>query len=150
MLLNVIERNGNASSSFWNEFDRLQDEISGSFFSGGGFTRNHYNPPVNVYVDKDDALLTALVPGYEPSSIELSVVENKVNIKGTQKQTEIPQEYEVHRQEIVSKDFSRTVELPFRVDADRVDARFKNGILNVKLPKAEADKPRKISVQIET
>ncbi|MBP9886294.1 MAG: Hsp20/alpha crystallin family protein [Leptospiraceae bacterium] len=148
MLLNVIERNGQASS-FWNELDRLQDEISGGFFSGGGFTRNHYNPPVNVYVNKDDALLTALVPGYDPSSIELSIVENKVHIKGNQKQTEIPQNFEVHRQEIVNKDFSRTVELPFRVNLDRVDARFKNGVLTVKLPKAEADKPRKISVQIE-
>ncbi|MBP7282660.1 MAG: Hsp20/alpha crystallin family protein [Leptospiraceae bacterium] len=147
MLLNVIERNGNGSS-LWNELDRLHEELSGSLFSSGGFTKNYYNPPVNVYVNKDDVLLTALVPGYEPSSIELSIVENKVQIKGTHK-PESQEGYEIHRQEIVAKDFQRTVELPFRVDADKVEAKFKNGILNVKLPKAEADKPKKIIVQIE-
>jgi HSP20 family protein len=148
MLLNVIERNGRGTS-LWNELDRLHDELSGGFFSGGGFTRNYYNPPVNVYVNKDDALLTALVPGYEPSSIELSIIENKVQIKGEQKQPELQEGFEVHRQEIVNKDFQRTIELPFRVDSERVEARFKNGVLSVKLPKAEADKPKKISVKIE-
>lgn len=148
MLLNVIERNGNGSS-LWNELDRLHDELSGGFFSGGGSTRSYHNPPVNVYINKDDVLLTALVPGFEPSNIELSIIENKVQIKGVGKKLEGLEGYEVHRQEIENRDFERTIELPFRVDANRTDAKFKNGILSVKLPKAEADKPKKISVHFE-
>lgn len=148
MFLNVMERN-RIGASLWNELDRLHDELSGGFFSNGGFTRNQYNPAVNVYVNKDDVLLTALIPGYDPSKIELAVIENKVQIKGVAQQPEEQAGVEIHRQEIINKDFERTIELPFRVDADRVEAKFKNGILNVKLPKAEADKPRKISVQID-
>ncbi|HMV43235.1 MAG TPA: Hsp20/alpha crystallin family protein [Leptospiraceae bacterium] len=148
MLLNVIERNGNGSS-LWNELDRLHDELAGGFFSLGGSTRNYHNPPVNVYINKDEALLSALIPGYDPQSIELSVIENKVQIKGTQPKEVTGEKYELHRQEIDQRDFERTIELPFRVDAEKVDAKFKNGILNVKLPKAEADKPKKISVQLE-
>lgn len=148
MLLNVIERNGRGSS-LWNELDRLHDELSGGFFSGGGATRGFHNPPVNVYLNQDDVLLTALVPGFDPSSIELLIIENKVQIKGTHKKAEGLEGYETHRQEIENRDFDRTIELPFRVDSNKVDAKFKNGILSVKLPKAEADKPKKISVQIE-
>lgn len=148
MLLNVIERNRNGSS-LWNELDRLHDELSEGFFSGGGSTRSYHNPPVNVYINQDDVLLTALVPGFEPSGIELLIIENKVQIKGTNKNKEGQAGYEIHRQEIENTDFNRTIELPFRVDSSKVEAKFKNGILNVKLPKAEADKPKKISVQIE-
>lgn len=148
MLLNVIERNGNGSS-LWNELDKLHDEIAGGFFSLGGSTRNYQNPPVNVYINKDDALVSALVPGFEPQSIELSVIENKIRIKGNQSKDNSQEGYELHRQEIDQRDFERTIELPFRVDVEKVEAKFKNGILNVRLPKAEADKPKKISVQLE-
>ena len=85
---NVIERNGRGSS-LWNELDRLHDELSGGFFSGGGATRGFHNPPVNVYLNQDDVLLTALVPGFDPSSIELLIIENKVQIKGTHKRRKV-------------------------------------------------------------
>lgn len=147
MLLNVLERNGRGSS-LWNELDRLHDELSGGFFTGGS-TGNYHNPPVNVYMNQEDALLTALVPGFDLGSIELLIIENKVQLKGIHKKTENLDGYETHRQEIESRDFDRVIELPFRVDANRVEANFKNGILSVKLPKAEADKPKKISVKIE-
>ena len=148
MLLNVIERNG-YGQSLWNELDRLHDELSGGFFSRGGSTRGFHNPPVNVYINKDEVLLTALVPGFDPSDIELSIIENRIQIKGTNKRVENQEGYEIHCQEVENKNFDRTVELPFRVDANKADAKFKNGILSVNLSKAEADKPKKITVQIE-
>lgn len=148
MLLNVLERHGHASS-FWNELDKLQEDLAGNFFTVGGFTRNYYNPPVNIYTNKDNILLIALVPGYESENIEISIVENKVQIKGLSKQTENLVGSEIQRQEIVNKDFQRTIELPFRIDSDQTEATCKNGILHVKLTKAEVDKPKKITVHFE-
>jgi len=52
-----------------------------------------------------------------------------------------------HRRERGSGEFTRTMEPPYRIDAQRVDARFKNGVLSVRLPRAEEDKPRKIAVK---
>ena len=60
---------------------------------------------------------------------------------------ELPEEANYLRRELRSGDFSRTFQLPFNVDANKVEATFENGILHLSVPRAEADKPRKIAVK---
>jgi HSP20 family protein len=128
--------------------DRLQTEFTNSVFGGNSTYYTSY-PPVNLYSNEEEVLLVALVPGYEPDSIDISVKENKVTIKGTQKQENVAEGVEVLRQEIFNRDFIRSIELPFTVDSSKVDAVYKNGALYVKLPKIEAEKPKKIQIKTQ-
>jgi HSP20 family protein len=104
-------------------------------------------PALNVWAKDDDMLVTAELPGFSPDSINLSVLGNTLTLSGSRKEEELPEGAQVHRRECACGEFSRTVRLPYTVDADKVEAAFENGILTVKLARAEADKPRKISVK---
>jgi HSP20 family protein len=143
MILGVLERNG-----FWNEVDRIQEELTNSLLRGGVSRYNGY-PSINVYNSEDEAIMTALVPGYSSEEIEVSVVGNRVILKGNASKSEKAEKGELVRQEFLDKEFVRTLELPFPVESGKVDARFKNGILTIRLPKAESEKPKKISISVQ-
>lgn len=104
-------------------------------------------PPLNTWVSQDGALVTAELPGIEPDGIELSVVNDTLTIKGSHQLCALKEGETLHRQERGSGQFSRSIQLPFKIEADKVDAKFSKGILEICLPRAESEKPRKISVQ---
>jgi len=104
-------------------------------------------PPMNVTQDDDNFYLRAEIPGIKPSELAISALRNRVLVAGKR---EIPQEHaqvSYHRKERADGSFSRTVILPLEVNADRVDARYADGILTLTLPKAEEAKPRAINVR---
>ena len=70
-----------------------------------------------------------------------------LSISGERKPEEAAPNTNYHRRERTYGTFSRTIQLPFMVDADKVQAGFRNGVLQIKLPRAEADKPKRISIQ---
>ncbi|MCB1160438.1 MAG: Hsp20/alpha crystallin family protein [Leptospiraceae bacterium] len=131
--------------NIWNDLERLQNELSGGL-GNAFFSRQGYFPPVNLYTNKDEIVMVVQVPGFEPDDIEITVVDTKVNLKGTRKGGDL-EGMDIHRQETHSKDFIRSIELPYQVNSEKVEAAYKNGILKVVLPKAEAEKPRKIAVK---
>jgi len=105
-------------------------------------------PPVNVTQDSDRFVVRAEVPGIRSSDLEISALRNRVSITGRR---EIPQErgerVSYHRRERAEGTFSRTLALPTEIDADRVEARYADGVLTLTLPKAEAAKARQIVVK---
>jgi HSP20 family protein len=104
-------------------------------------------PPLNITQDDDNFYLRAEIPGIKPAELSISALRNRVSISGKR---EIPREHErvsYHRKERPEGAFNRAVTLPTEVDAERVDARYADGILTLKLPKAEQAKPRQISVK---
>jgi HSP20 family protein len=106
-------------------------------------------PLVNIWINGDEAVLTTEIPGIEAKDVEISVVGKSVSLRGSRK-PEVGQEGEVfHRRERWYGSFSKTIELPFNIEADAVEARFQKGVLHVTLPKAQADKPRTIKVKSE-
>jgi HSP20 family protein len=103
-------------------------------------------PPINVTQDDDHFYVRAEVPGIGPEALSISALRNRLSISGKR---EIPAENErvsYHRRERAEGSFSRTVSLPTEVDADRVEARCRNGVLTITLPKAAAARPRQIVV----
>jgi len=132
------------------EMDRLRREmgrVMGSFSATPeGSWEPGVFPPVNVKEDADHYLLSAELPGVKPEDLEISVKGKQVSLQGERKSRELPEGARYHRRERNQAGFSRLVGLPSEVDADKVEARLENGVLHVKLPKAEAAKPRKISV----
>lgn len=103
-------------------------------------------PPVNITQDDDNFYLRAEVPGIKPNELSISAVRNRVSLAGKR---EIQPEHDrvsYHRKERAEGSFDRTVTMPTEVDADRVDARYADGILTLTLPKAEHARVKTIKV----
>jgi len=136
----------NGRRSFWREFDRLQREMNrivNDFVPGtlGSF------PPINIWADEESVLVMAELPGVEAEELDVSIVGDSVTLSG-ERRTEQADDGDVryHRQERWQGNFSRTMQLPFRIDAENVEANFRHGVLEVRLPRAAEDRPKKISV----
>jgi len=127
------------------EMARIQEEMN-RLFNETANTGEGAFPPANVWADADEALVTVELPGVNPSDIHLSVQNDELLIEGERKEFQFKEDEEVHRQERRFGPFKRNVALPFRVDSSRIDAKYRNGVLNVQLPRPEAEKPRKIQI----
>ncbi len=104
-------------------------------------------PPVNVLQGKEDAVVTAEMPGVTPDEIDVSVKGEVVTIRASRAVPEL-QEGEVwHRHERGHGEFVRAISLPHRVDSDKVEASYTDGVLRLVLPRLEADKTRRIEVK---
>jgi HSP20 family protein len=126
------------------EMLRLLESVAGDTFGEAGAG---VFPPMNVTQDDDNFYLRAEVPGIKPNELSISAVRNRVSIAGKR---EIQREHDrvsYHRKERAEGSFNRTVTLPTEVNAERVDARYADGILTLTLPKAEETKPRQITVR---
>ena len=104
-------------------------------------------PRLNLWEDEDQFYVEAELPGFSLDDLEVSVEGNQLSIQG--ERSKPADEAQWHRRERRYGTLQRTVELPTDVDADRVSATLTHGILTVSLAKAEATKPRKITVRTE-
>jgi HSP20 family protein len=106
-------------------------------------------PPVDIYEnDKHELVLKAEIPGMKREDIQLTVDNNMLTLHGEKKVEQEVTEERSHRVERTYGAFSRTFSLPSTVDAGKVSAEYKNGVLTVKLPLREEAKPKQISVAI--
>lgn len=134
----------------WREFERLQQEMNRVFadnaLSFGPRVTPDY-PAMNIWANDETVILTAELPGLTPENIDISVVGESVTLSGERKPEMLSENDRYHRRERGFGKFKRTIQLPFPVDATKVEALFDKGVLQVSLPRAEADKPRKITVK---
>ncbi len=108
-----------------------------------------WSPPVDIYETDENIVLKAELPGIERKDITLEVKENILTLKGDRKfEKEVKQE-NYHRVERSYGSFQRSFSLPSNIKRDRVEAEFKDGILEVTLPKAEVAKPKQIKVEVK-
>jgi HSP20 family protein len=135
--------------STWREMDRLQQEMNRVFESyyPARMRQAPGYPAMNVWTNENGVKLTAEVPGVHPEDIDINVVGETLTLSGTREAEELNESARYHRQERGYGKFTRSIQLPFPVDVNQVEATFKNGVLNIALPRAEADKPRKILVK---
>ncbi|RME08135.1 MAG: Hsp20/alpha crystallin family protein [Anaerolineae bacterium] len=136
--------------TIWRELDRLQREMDRLFdeFSPTRLRTAPDFPAMNVWADEESVIVTAELPGLESKDIEVNVLNGTLTLRGERKPEELPEGARVHRQERGYGRFSRTLELPYKVDVDKVKAVFKNGVLQITLPRAEEDRPKKIAVKV--
>jgi HSP20 family protein len=130
------------------EMQRVQREMN-RIFSGLGQPLTQEVPPVNVWVGESDTVVTAELPGVDPGGVDISVVGDALTISGFREAETLEEGESYHRQERNHGRFFRSLQLPFHVEAGKVEAKYDRGILRITLPRAEADKPRKISVKCE-
>lgn len=133
----------------WREMDRLQREMNRLFDT---YTPTRQRPApgypaMNIWANEEGLSLTAEVPGVRSEDIDISVVGETLTLTGERKPDELKEGARYHRQERGYGRFTRSIQLPFPVNVNKVEATFRNGILNVNLPRAEQDKPKKIAVK---
>jgi HSP20 family protein len=147
-----------ATWDVFKELDSLRREID-SAFRGAGYSKPFGTtflspvvtsrfPLVNFSEDAGHVYIEALVPGVEPKDIDLSVVRDTVTISGERKPFADKEDQVVHRAELGSGKFSRTLELPTDINPDKISAVCKDGIMQVTLAKAEHAKPKKIEIKL--
>jgi len=107
-------------------------------------------PAVDVYEGKDDVVIKAELPGLSKEDLSVQVTDSTLTIKGEKKREEEIKEEDYYSCERSFGAFTRAVDLPSEVKADQVKASFKNGVLEVRMPKTEEAKKRKaITVKID-
>lgn len=116
-----------------------------AYFEGMTTSTGVY-PPVNIFEKGGDLVLVAELPGIKKEDLQLQVKGNTVRLAG-ERVVNYGEKISYHRIERNSSKFDRTLKLPINVEADQVKAKYKDGILVISLPRAEADKPRQIAIQ---
>jgi len=133
------------------EFESLQDEINRLFdltrspTSRGLFERT-FSPALDVVENSDSYGVMCDLPGVDIKDLEISVADNVLTIKGEKKEL-LCGGSDVYSEQMSSGKFQRTVSLPLSVQADKVEAVLKDGVLKLILPKSEELKPKQITVK---
>jgi HSP20 family protein len=129
--------------------DRLQSDMNRLFnqYDPARLRTAPSYPAVNIWSNENGLFVSAEMPGVSVKDLDISVNGDTLTISGERGVDEIPEGTHFHRQERKFGEFSRTIQLPFAVDADKVEASFKEGVLSITLPKVEAEKPKQISIK---
>ncbi|MEX2326202.1 MAG: Hsp20/alpha crystallin family protein [Pseudomonadales bacterium] len=134
--------------------NQLHRELSRAFddpVAGRGnetpYEATNWLPQVDICEDEAGFTVTVDVPGVAPKDIDITLDHNTLTIKGTRSTTTESEEGSYKRRERISGTFIRQFTLPRSADADAIKARVDNGVLEVAIPKVEANKPRTISVE---
>jgi HSP20 family protein len=134
----------------FSELDRVQRQMSSLFGHGPSSIRSGRAdafPRLNVGSTEDAIHIVAFAPGVDPASLDVTVDKNLLTISGERKPEAASDGARSHAKERFAGSFRRTVELPRNADADRVEARYENGLLSITVAKREASKPRAIAIQ---
>ena len=126
--------------SLVNEFDRLFERP---------YTRtnsNNWNIVLDVAETEDNYVVKATIPGINVDDMEITLEDDVLMLKGEIKQDEAIEEAKYHLRERRYGSFSRSIRFPMSVNGDAIEATYTNGILSLNVPKAEAVKPKRITI----
>lgn len=133
----------------FSEIDRLQGEINNLFSRvPSAPLRAAGGPPLRLYGSADELVLVTEAPGLSPEDVAVSVIGNTLTLSVKPKPEDAANGTVVHRRERAHQPATRTLELPHRVDADKVQAQMKHGMLIMRMPRAAEDRPRQINVKL--
>jgi HSP20 family protein len=135
-------------ASFQDEMNRMFEQ----FFRGGtgeeaGWGVRTWAPPVDIYETDDALVLKAELPGISKDDVSVEIHQNTLSLRGQRKHEAEVKEDRYHRVERAYGTFQRSFVLPTLVDQEHVQATYKDGILELRLPKSEAAKPKRVAIQ---
>lgn len=131
------------------EMNRLMNEFFGRGGSGGDegtWFSGAWSPPVDIYETDTALVMKAELPGFTKDDIQIELKENALVIRGERKREDEVKEGSFHRTERVYGAFQRSFLLPTTVDQGKVQATYKDGVLELRLPKVEQAQPKRISI----
>ena len=141
---------GSFDTSLFDEFRRLEGEMDqlfgrGSLPAGIRATRRGTFPPVNVGATPDRVDVYLFAAGLDPKSLDISIQQNLLAVSGDRK-VPVDEADDYYRQERFDGEFRRVITLPDDVDPERVDAKYRDGVLQITVQRREGARPRQITV----
>ncbi len=143
--VNDIDRMFGAMDLLRSRMNRLFSDFDRSYGGEYGWQLADGLPRTNLYDNGDRIEIKAEVPGLSKDDLNIKIQGNYLELNGSRK-AEVPEGYKSHRMERGAFTFTRSFTLPSDVDAEKVEASLKDGILTLSLPKSEAAKPKQITV----
>jgi HSP20 family protein len=132
--------------------DRLFDEVllgeRGPRTSANGLPAAAWKPAVEMYETGDEVVVRAEMPSVDPSNVDVTVTNDAITIKGTVRRDEEKKDRAYYRRELRYGSYVRTLALPAEVKGGDAQATYKDGVLEVKIPKSERAKPTTVKVQV--
>ena len=139
-------------SALFNEVRRLEQELDELIGGGSSWSSSIRSlppgtfPAINVGSTDDQVTVYAFAPGIDPKSLDIQMQQNLLSISGAR--NEAPESGATsYRQERYRGEFRRTLTLPEDVDPDKVEAKYREGIVEITVKRRESTKPRQIAVQ---
>ncbi|ABQ28054.1 Hsp20/alpha crystallin family protein [Geotalea uraniireducens] len=117
--------------------------------SGEDLKEGIWQPPVDIYEDRDSVVIKAEVPDIDQKDIEVKIENNTLTLRGERKQNLEVKKENYHRVERYFGTFQRSFTLPHTIDQEKVEAVCDKGVLTVVLPKKEETKPKQIKVEVK-
>lgn len=109
---------------------------------------DQFEPMLDLAEDEQAYIVKASVPGVKPEDVEVTLQHNILTIKGESREAKEIKEESYHMRERRYGSFMRSLNLPTEVKAEEIEAKHEDGVLTVRLPKSEGDKPKKIAVKV--
>jgi HSP20 family protein len=134
-------------SSLRREMDRLWENFFGERPLARMWERE-WAPSLDMSESKDNFVVKAEVPGIDAKDIDISLTGDVLTIRGEKKQEKEEREEDYHLIERSHGSFSRSVRLPAEVESNKIRASYKNGILNITLPKSEKVKAKEVKIKV--
>lgn len=131
-----------------NQLERFLRETFSPVLGEEEASTRTWAPPVDIYENGESLVLKAELPGVNPDDVEIRVEDNTLYLKGERKFEKDVQEQNYHRVERSYGTFTRTFSLPNSIDADKVAANYKDGVLTLTMPKKEEAKPKTIKINV--
>lgn len=135
------------------EFDRFFQEaetlVPGPAASAAGSAWTAFVPPVDIHETDKDYVVTAEIPGIEPKDIDVRLEGNTLIIRGERAQEREEDVGTMHRSERSFGSFSRAFTLPQDVQAEHINARFRNGVLTISVPRSQTTPSKQVQIQSE-
>lgn len=128
--------------------DTLFDDVVGNFFnrSQGELTQG-WNPKVDVFEEEDKIVMKAELPGVEKDKIAIDVDGRVLTLRGERTSDSEVEEENYYRRERSYGRFQRSFTLPLETDSEKIKAEYKDGVLQLDIPKPESRKPKQITVE---
>lgn len=131
------------------EVNRLFDNFFGRSASAAAHGGRAWAPAVDMYETNEDLMLTVELPGVREKDVTVSITGDLLVIKGERRfEQEVKEQRFLHVERTYGK-FERLIQLPMPVQSDKVKAIYRDGVLQVQLPKVEAIKPKEIKIDIQ-
>jgi len=124
---------------------RALDSRIASDWMGRGTAASGSFPPINIFQKGDDFVALVELPGIDKNNLEIEAKENTIRIRG-RKAIAYGEQASIHRRERISGVFDRTLSVPIRIEPGGIKAEYRDGMLALFVPRAQADKPRSIKV----
>ncbi len=131
---------------FGQEMNGLMDWAFGRGWANG-LVESSWVPPVDVAQEEDRFRIHIDLPGVKREEIEITVDGDTLTVKGEKKRESESKQDDTYRSERYYGSFSRSLTLPAAVDANKIEARYKDGVLEIVIPKSEEAKPKQIKIQ---